>query len=91
MDLRGIPRESIPWYPHIDLDNCIGCQECFDFCGNDVFSWDGGESRPTVVQPFNCVVGCRACANLCEGDAISFPTMEEIRQVIAKIRASQPE
>lgn len=37
MVFSGIPREKIPWFPIIDYDKCVGCQECFNFCGNGVF------------------------------------------------------
>ncbi len=91
--MRDIPREKIPWYPHIDLDNCVGCQECYSFCGNGVYDWDEEESHPIVVRPYNCVVGCSACANLCSGEAIAFPSTEEIKVAITTARAlaSQPE
>ncbi|MGQ9494071.1 MAG: 4Fe-4S dicluster domain-containing protein [Anaerolineae bacterium] len=87
MSPRGVPREQIPWYPRIDLDKCIGCQECFNFCGNGVYQWDDDGNHPIVVNPYNCVVGCSACANLCSGEAISFPTKEEIKKVIAELLA----
>nr|MBC7243770.1 ferredoxin family protein [Chloroflexota bacterium] len=87
MNPRGIPREQIPWYPRVDLDQCIGCQECFNFCGNGVYQWDDEGNHPIVANPYNCVVGCSACANLCSGDAISFPTKEEIRKAIAELMA----
>jgi NAD-dependent dihydropyrimidine dehydrogenase PreA subunit len=88
MTLRNIPREQIPWYPRIDLDKCVGCQECFNFCRNGVYLWDEDKSQPIVANPYNCVVGCSACANLCTGEAISFPTKEEIRQVIAALQSA---
>ncbi|MBC7264458.1 MAG: ferredoxin family protein [Chloroflexi bacterium] len=83
-----IPREKIPWYPTIDYEVCVGCQECFNFCGNGVFEWDDDESHPLVTNPYNCVVGCSACANLCEAGAIHFPTKEEL---VAAMRAAAQE
>ncbi len=79
-----IPREEIPWYPTIDEEKCIGCGECYDFCQNGVFEWDEENNCPKVLKPFNCVVSCSACKNLCTQDAISFPTMQEIREIIKK-------
>ena len=87
MGLFGnIPREKIPWYPTIDEEKCIGCEECFKFCGNGVFVWDEENNRPKVVKPFNCVVGCSACKNLCAQEAISFPSMKDIHDIIKSLR-----
>jgi len=85
----SVPREAIPWYPTIDFESCIGCQECYNSCGNGVYEWDENESHPIVAQPYNCVVGCSACANLCEGEAISFPGKDEVKEAIAKALAAQ--
>ncbi|MGQ9459402.1 MAG: 4Fe-4S dicluster domain-containing protein [Anaerolineae bacterium] len=74
----GIPREEIPWYPTIDYDTCVGCQECFGFCQNGVYAWDDNDHHPVVVNPYQCVVGCSACAQLCPMGAIRFPTREEM-------------
>lgn len=75
----SVPREKIPWFPTIDVDACIGDQECVKFCRNDVFVWDELNTRPGVVHPFNCVVGCSACAQICPVEAIHFPSKEELR------------
>ena len=89
MSTQPIPREKIPWFPAIDEEKCIGCGECYEFCGNGVFEWDKKNDRPLVMKPFNCVVSCSACKSLCSQEAISFPTMEEIREVIKKYRKEQ--
>lgn len=86
MTIKDIPREKIPWYPTIDEAVCIGDKECFNFCKNKVFGWDGENQRPIVENPSNCVLGCSACANLCSVRAIRFPSLEEIRALIRKIR-----
>lgn len=86
--MRELPTQKIPWYPYVDLDSCMGCQECYNFCGNGVYDWDSEESHPIIARPSNCVVGCRACANLCTMDAISFPSREEIRETQARLRAT---
>jgi NAD-dependent dihydropyrimidine dehydrogenase PreA subunit len=82
-----IPREKIPWFPTVDNDKCIGEQECYNFCKNDVFAWDAENSRPTVQNPYNCVVGCQACINICPAEAISFPDMDELRATLRRLRA----
>ncbi|MGQ9559721.1 MAG: 4Fe-4S dicluster domain-containing protein [Candidatus Oleimicrobiaceae bacterium] len=84
--MRDIPREKIPWFPTVDYDACTGDQECFNFCKNEVFRWDEGSNRPVVENPYNCVLGCSACANICPAGAITFPSLEDIRQLIRKLR-----
>jgi NAD-dependent dihydropyrimidine dehydrogenase PreA subunit len=82
-----IPREKIPWFPTVDNDICTGDQECFKFCKNDVFAWDEENSRPVVTHPHNCVVGCQACLNVCPVQAISFPSKEELREMMKRLRS----
>lgn len=86
MALSQIPREKIPWYPTINTDLCIGDEECINFCKNDVFEWDEETMHPVVKNPLNCVVGCSACAQICTVEAISFPTMDELRATVKKLR-----
>lgn len=80
----GIPRDKIPWYPRIDYDKCTGCLSCVNFCKNNVYGIE--ENKPIVINPFNCVVGCKACSNLCPNDAISFPSREELKDILKKLR-----
>jgi NAD-dependent dihydropyrimidine dehydrogenase PreA subunit len=88
----NVPREKVPWFPTVDLDACIGDQECLKFCKNDVFVWDELNSRPVVGRPSNCVLGCSACAEICPAEAISFPSKEELRRVLRALREqSAPE
>lgn len=37
------------------------------------------------------VVGCSVCKNLCNQEAISFPAMQEIREIIKKYHEEHPE
>jgi len=82
----GISRNQIPWYPTIDFDKCVGCQECFNFCHNGVFEWDSENNKPKIINPYNCVVGCSSCAKLCASEAITFPTLQDLRSAIEKAR-----
>lgn len=82
----GIAREEIPWYPRVDYDTCVGCQECLNFCANGVYEWDGNDHHPIVRNPYNCVVGCSACAKLCPMEAISFPSREELVALMRELR-----
>jgi len=76
----GLPRESIPWYPEVDNERCIGCGICFVVCGRSVYDFDLENKKPVVSRPYNCLVGCNTCANLCPRDAISFPSIGKLRK-----------
>ena len=84
---QNIPREKIPWWPVINYDTCAGCQECYEFCPNDVFDWDDNDGQhPVVARPTNCVVFCKSCARICSMEAIQFPEKEEIVALIRELR-----
>ncbi len=90
MGLFGnLPREKIPWFPTIDFDKCVGCKECFNFCGNGVFEWDEENNKPIIEEPYNCVIGCLACAKLCNGEAIKFPTKKELKDAVNKAKGNK--
>ncbi len=72
---KGTSREEIPWYPTVDLDKCVGCKECFNFCSHKVYAWDEKNNKTKVAEPFQCVVGCSTCAGMCPEEAISFPPL----------------
>jgi NAD-dependent dihydropyrimidine dehydrogenase PreA subunit len=74
----GIERTEINWHPAIDHDRCVKCGMCMN-CGKQVYDWT--EDGPKVTRPMNCIVGCSTCANLCQGKCISFPSLEDLRQV----------
>jgi CDP-4-dehydro-6-deoxyglucose reductase, E3 len=76
---KGHPREQIPWHPTVDLEACIGCKTCWEFCSHGVYAWDDATDRPKVVEPFQCVVGCSGCSHQCEHGAISFPTLDVLK------------
>ncbi len=82
----ALPREKIPWFPTVDYEICTGDQECFKFCKNNVFTWDEDNQHPVVTNPYNCVVGCQACINVCPVEAISFPSKDELRASIIRLR-----
>lgn len=77
----GIARDQLNWFPTIDARRCVKCGMCMN-CGKNVYDWtpDG----PRVARPNECVVGCSTCANLCQGKCISFPSIEELRQMYKK-------
>ena len=78
---RGIPREKIPWYPRVDLEKCVWCKECFNFCRQKVYVWDEKNNKTKVSEPFRCVVGCSTCAGLCKESAISFPSLTILKDL----------
>ena len=77
-----VPREKIPWFPTVNNDVCIGDKECFNFCKNDVFTWDEVNDRPIVANPYHCVLGCNACMQICPVEAITFPSQQELKQMM---------
>jgi NAD-dependent dihydropyrimidine dehydrogenase PreA subunit len=81
-----IPRELIPWFPTIDYELCAGDRECYNFCKNGVFEWDEDNNRPIVRNPYQCVVGCQACLNVCPVEAITFPSKDELRATLKRLR-----
>ncbi len=77
---RGTPREQIPWYPTVDASTCVGCRTCYQFCSHGVYGWDQTTDRPTVIEPFQCVVGCSTCSLKCEEEAITFPPLTILKE-----------
>jgi len=59
------------WYPIIDLERCINCGHCREFCIFGVYTLDG-EGQVIAAEPDNCKPGCPACARICPQSAIMF-------------------
>ena len=76
---HGVPRESIPWYPTVDENKCIGCGLCFVTCGRNVYEMV--EKKAKVANPYDCLVGCSTCATICPVSAISFPDKDIIQKI----------
>ena len=34
---HGFARDTIPWFPAVNHDKCIGCELCFVTCGQGVY------------------------------------------------------
>ena len=81
---HGISRETIEWYPTVDENKCIGCGMCATGCGRKVYGFDYDRKKPVVLRPANCMVACVTCANTCLQNAISFPSLESVRELIRK-------
>ncbi len=58
------------WYPIINEDLCVNCNDCVDFCSHKVY--EAGITHPVVVQPDECVEFCRGCAKICPSEAITY-------------------
>mgnify|MGYP005865373261 CR=1 FL=1 len=82
----GIPREMIPWAPTIDLERCIGCGDCLDFCPNNVYLLDTADQKMLLSNPDNCVPMCDRCITSCPNEAISFPDKEEMKRRLQELR-----
>lgn len=76
---HGIARETIPWFPTVNLEKCIGCELCFVTCGRGVY--DVHDHKAWPERQYDCMVGCTTCANICPAQAITFPD----RQLVQKI------
>lgn len=59
------------WYPTIDMDMCVQCMQCVEFCPHGVL--EEREGAPLVVDPASCVEFCRGCQKACDAGAIFFP------------------
>jgi NAD-dependent dihydropyrimidine dehydrogenase PreA subunit len=86
----GIPRPLIPWFPIIDTDLCIGCQECISFCHDTVYAFDEHSGKVYVEHPWHCQVYCQSCTYACDNDAITFPDRREVKARIRDLRAEYP-
>ncbi len=75
----GIDRQEIQWFPIIDDEKCIGCMACLNKCKKAVFIEEDG--KPTVANPYNCVVGCTGCQKVCPEHAISHPPREYLEKL----------
>ena len=84
---KGIPRTLIPWFPTIDYEKCVGCGKCVEYCTFGVYLYEetGGEKRPVVVNPNNCVVLCKGCQDICPSRAIAHPSRKETVNLIRKL------
>jgi len=76
---HGIARETIPWFPTVHQDKCIGCELCFVTCGRGVYEVRDHKAHPD--RPYDCMVGCTTCANICPTQAITFPDRQLVQKV----------
>jgi len=86
----GIPRHLIPWFPTVDAEKCVGCQECIKFCHDTVYAFDEESRKVYVENPWHCQVYCQSCTYACNKDAITFPNRREVKAVIRGLRKKYP-
>jgi NAD-dependent dihydropyrimidine dehydrogenase PreA subunit len=86
-EYHGIHRDKIAWHPTIDYDKCTNCRTCVEYCKLGVYSAE--EEKPVVKNHNNCVVFCTGCEGQCPAGAISFPSKQETRDFIKKLRAEK--
>jgi NAD-dependent dihydropyrimidine dehydrogenase PreA subunit len=88
----GLPRKEIDWFPRIDKIKCKPEEcgfLCVKYCPFGVFSKEGvdGKSKVSVSQPYECNVGDESCKFQCPFGAISFPSREELKEMLRIVRA----
>lgn len=66
----------VPWFPVIDYDRCVNCEQCLNFCLFGVYELSE-QGRVEVRNPANCKTNCPACARVCPNSAIIFPKYSE--------------
>jgi len=82
-----VPREMIAWFPKIDMEKCTGCSVCVDFCSHGVYKLNENMNKAEVYSPFECIVGCSNCVGQCPAEAVSFPSLEQCKEMIDRARA----
>jgi NAD-dependent dihydropyrimidine dehydrogenase PreA subunit len=84
----GLPRAEIDWFPRIDQDKCRPEEcgfRCVKYCPFHVFAMEG--ERAVVARPYECNVPDESCRFQCPVGAISFPTREELKEMLRALRA----
>ena len=49
---------KINYGPDINTKLCSGCKNCYNYCPQDVFSWDEENNTPIVSYPGECDMCC---------------------------------
>jgi NAD-dependent dihydropyrimidine dehydrogenase PreA subunit len=58
----------MPYKPEVDVEKCIGCEECVEVCPVEVYEIQDGKAIPANGE--ECI-GCESCIEVCEQDAIT--------------------
>lgn len=88
---NGVPMLASSGYvSQVDMEQCLGCGMCVDFCQFGAISMNEGQA---VIDTDQCM-GCGVCASKCTQEAISLVRMPgkgeplEIQQLIASASKS---
>ncbi len=55
----------------IDLNKCIGCENCVSVCPMDVFYFDHAAHKSVIAYPENCQ-SCGQCYLNCQGRSLGI-------------------
>lgn len=55
----------------VDLNKCIGCENCVNICPLDVFYFDEEAHKSVIAYPENCQ-SCGQCYLNCQGRALGI-------------------
>jgi NAD-dependent dihydropyrimidine dehydrogenase PreA subunit len=55
----------------LDIETCIGCEQCIAVCPHEVFSIDNGKAS---IIDLDACMECGACAKNCPVEALSVKT-----------------
>jgi NAD-dependent dihydropyrimidine dehydrogenase PreA subunit len=86
----GLPRNEIDWFPQINQEKCQPKKcgfVCVKYCPFGVFSIKEN-GFVEVSKPYECNVGDESCKFQCPYGAISFPSREELKEMLRKVRAN---
>jgi NAD-dependent dihydropyrimidine dehydrogenase PreA subunit len=57
----------------VDVEKCIGCEDCVDVCPVDVYEMQDEKSVPVNAE--ECI-GCESCVETCEQEAITVTEVD---------------
>ncbi len=68
---RTFPDDCLPFAPHIDEENCNGCDACVRLCPQTAITLDDSNSAAPEYRifPEQCN-GCHICTDICERKAV---------------------
>lgn len=79
-----MPRDEIDWHPTVDEQLCDGCGVCVTGCGRAVFGYDYEREKAVMLEPLHRMVGCVTCSNVCLRGAVSFPSVDSLRDLMER-------